>query len=47
MGVYEKNFILENWVMIGIGIQFVLSVIFICVAVRTIDPMKKKYSVLL
>ena len=36
-------FILENWVMLSIGIQFVLSVIFIFVAVRAIDPMKKKY----
>ena len=42
-GIYEKNFILENWVMLSIGIQFVLSVIFIFVAVRAIDPMKKKY----
>ncbi len=46
-GVYGENFILENWVMISIGIQFALSVIFICVAVRAIDPMKKRQSFLL
>lgn len=40
-GIYEKNLMFENWVMFGIGIQFILSVIFICVAVRAIDPMKK------
>ena len=46
MGIYEKNVVLDNWVMLSIGIQFALSVIFICAAVRAIDPMKQRNTVL-
>lgn len=42
IGVYEENFVLENWAAFGLAIQFTLSLIFICITVWAINPIKQK-----
>lgn len=41
-GPHPENFVMKNWVLISILIQLVLSAVFLLIAIRAIDPMKKK-----
>lgn len=42
MGIYGEDNILGNWTVLSMAIQLVLSLVCIVVAVRAIDPIKKK-----
>jgi len=41
-GTYEENFMIDHWIPISIVIQLLLAGIFLSLAVRAIDPLKRK-----
>jgi len=41
-GVYETNFVIENWTIIGILLLLLMSYIFIKLAVNDLNPLSKK-----
>lgn len=43
IGIVEHSFVLQNWVMVSMTIQIILSLLFIFVAVRQIDPMRRRW----
>lgn len=42
IGVNGKSFVLQNWVMVSVVLQVTASLLFIFLAVRKIDPMRRR-----